>query len=297
MRQSTTDVELNGFKITAVDDVDSHKDLIFLHGLLGQGKNWRSFALNDVVRQLNYQYETQISSKRNVYLVDIRNHGESDHHMSMTYREMADDVLRYADTKQINRFSLLGHNLGAKVAMTLACSHPDRVNTLISIDTAPKSFANDKQIVNQTIESIQKIKNLNIEGKTRKTAMDVIQQSFKDPGIANFVASNLVYDESNDRKFVKWCVDLDAILLNYENIIGFDDKIEPYQGPSLFLNGSLSVKHDESVYKKHFPNCTIETVEGAGHYLHTDKPKIAVTSIARFLDQNERNERQTAAAL
>lgn len=35
MRQSTTDVELNGFKITAVDDDDNNKNLIFLHGLLG----------------------------------------------------------------------------------------------------------------------------------------------------------------------------------------------------------------------------------------------------------------------
>lgn len=59
--------------------------------------------------------------------------------------------------------------------MTLACLHPDRITSLISIDTAPKSFLGDKQIVKNTIESIQKIKALNIEGKTRKTAMDVIQ--------------------------------------------------------------------------------------------------------------------------
>eukprot|EP00347_Sterkiella_histriomuscorum_P021002 403335639 len=248
-KQSTTDVELNGFKITAVDDEYSQKNLIFLHGLLGQGRNWRSFALNDI-----------ISAKRNVYLVDLRNHGESDHHMSMNYREMADDVLRYADQKQIEKFSLLGHNIGAKTAMTLACMYPDRVNSLISIDTAPKSFLNDKQIVKSTIESIQKIKALNIEGKTRKTAMDVIQQTFKDPGIANFVASNLVYDESNERKFVKWCVDLDSILLNYENIIGFDDRLNPFEGPSLFLNGSLSVQHEEQTYKKLFPNCMIESI-------------------------------------
>jgi hypothetical protein len=58
--------------------------------------------------------------------------------------------------------------------MTLACLHPERVNSMISIDTAPQSFLNDKQVVKNTIESIQKIKGLNIEGKTRKTAMDVI---------------------------------------------------------------------------------------------------------------------------
>jgi pimeloyl-ACP methyl ester carboxylesterase len=66
---------------------------------------------------------------------------------------------------------------------------------------------------------------------------------------------------------------MDAIILNYDNIIGFDeDKLEPYLGPALFINGQVSVKHSDDVYKKLFPNCKIETVEGAGHYVHTDKP-------------------------
>ena len=93
-----------------MDDEDSKNNVLFLHGLLGQGRNWRSFALNDV-----------ISAKRNVYLVDLRNHGESDHHASMSYSEMAEDVVRYADSKGLDKFSILGHNLGAKTAMTLAC--------------------------------------------------------------------------------------------------------------------------------------------------------------------------------
>jgi esterase len=62
----------------------------------------------------------------------------------MTYAEMADDVIRFADQKQISKFTVLGHNIGAKTAMNLACRFPDRISGMISIDTAPKSFVHDK---------------------------------------------------------------------------------------------------------------------------------------------------------
>ena len=87
-------------------------------------------------------------------MVDLRNHGESDHHEKMTYKEMAEDVLRYADSKGLDKFSILGHNLGGKTAMTLACLHPERVTGLISVDTAPKSFIADKQQIKQTMEML-----------------------------------------------------------------------------------------------------------------------------------------------
>ncbi len=117
--------------------------------------------------------------------------------------------------------------------------------------------------------------------------MDVIQQNFKDPGIANFIANNLVYDEASDRKFVKWCVNLDAIISNIENIIGFEDKLRPYEGPTLFLNGGMSLKFEENVYRKLFPNAHLVQIEGAGHYVHTDKPKITIETIALFLESVE----------
>lgn len=84
---------------------------------------------------------------------------------------------------------------------------------------------------------------------------------------------------------MKWCVNLDAILQNYESIIGFDfENLEPFMNPTLFLNGALSVKHDDDVYKKLFPNAQIKVVEGAGHYVHTDKPKTSAEVLAVFLD-------------
>ena len=79
---------------------------------------------------------------------------------------------------------------------------------------------------------------------TRKGAIETIQKTFKDIGIANFVASNVVYDENTDNKRVKWCVNLDSIISNIHNITGFNDDLNlaPFAGPSLFINGSYSSK-------------------------------------------------------
>ena len=103
-----------------------------------------------------------------MFLADLRNHGESDHHSSMSYEEMANDVLRYADQNEIELLTILGHNIGAKVAMTLSCMHPDRVAAVVSLDTAPLSFDSDVKATNDTLNHLNKIRNLNITGKTRK---------------------------------------------------------------------------------------------------------------------------------
>ena len=81
-----------------------------------------------------------LSKERNMHLMDLRNHGDSEHADSMSYGEMAADLLRYADQRQIEKLTLLGHNIGAKTAMHFALLYPDRVAALISLDTLPVSF-------------------------------------------------------------------------------------------------------------------------------------------------------------
>ena len=59
---------------------DTGPDFIVFYGLFGSGKNWRSFArsiLNDF----------------RIWMPDARNHGESPHAGTMSYKEMAEDVV------------------------------------------------------------------------------------------------------------------------------------------------------------------------------------------------------------
>jgi len=131
-----------------------------------------------------------------LFLVDLRNHGESDHHDSMTYTDMANDLVRFLDSRLLDRVTLIGHNIGAKTALHTASLFPNRVKGVISLDTAPVGAAQDKRL--QTLQTIQAIKSLDVVGKTRKSAIETIGKKFADRGIANMISNNLSYTDSSE---------------------------------------------------------------------------------------------------
>ena len=239
---------------------------------------WRNFALNDA-----------ISRQRDVFLVDLRNHGESDHHASMTYEEMARDVARFADSRGLENYTLIGHNLGAKTAMMTATLFPHRVNGIICLDTAPATTAEDKKQL--TLASLEQIKRLPVVGRTRKEALDLIKAEFKDEGIANFIANNLVYSDADNHQTVEWSLNIDAIIANIDNIVGYPDSpsVGKYEGLAYFLNGALSVRYADEVFTNAFPNARVAEVEGAGHYIHIDKGSTVLQLIGECLAEIEAN--------
>mmetsp|Transcript_4095 Transcript_4095/g.17102 ORF Transcript_4095/g.17102 Transcript_4095/m.17102 type:complete len:149 (+) Transcript_4095:110-556(+) len=65
-----------------------HKQIpvLFIHGLLASGRTYRSF-----VKRKDFVPE------REVYTIDLRNHGESPHAQRMDIRTLASDVLAFLD--------------------------------------------------------------------------------------------------------------------------------------------------------------------------------------------------------
>lgn len=90
-------------------------------------------------------------------MLDARNHGESERHPSMTHIEMAQDVVRYANGKKIEKFTILGHSMGGKTAMTLATTHPERIDGIIVIDIPPKHSKNDKEYKSPTVDLVHSV--------------------------------------------------------------------------------------------------------------------------------------------
>ena len=72
--------------------------LVVQHGLFGCKENWKK-----VSKEIN------LISKRSVFAVDGRNHGESPHTIDMTLPLMATDVQHFVSQIGLEKISFMGH--------------------------------------------------------------------------------------------------------------------------------------------------------------------------------------------
>ncbi len=96
----------------------------------------------------------------------------------MTYSEMADDVIRHLDKLKVEKFSLVGHSMGAKTAMHIATKIKDRVDGLIIVDAAPKDHRDNINIYGNTQNIVNAVCEFDIRDKTRKQAIEKFKDMF-----------------------------------------------------------------------------------------------------------------------
>lgn len=242
--------------------------LVVLHGLFGSSSNWRGIA-----RQLEPHYQ--------VCLVDLRNHGGSPQAPGMSYPELANDVLGLVDRLGFAHFHLLGHSMGGKTAMRFALDHPGRLHSLMVADIAPTASPSDHNPV------IDALKALPVEQcSTRAEADAHLAQHIDEPGLRAFLLQNLV-SQPGGAGFA-WRIGLSHIEAALPDLYGFPlaATAQQFPGPTLFVHGSLS----EYLGPAHladirvlFPAAELEGIEGAGHWLHAEKPAEFLAIVKDFL--------------
>ena len=277
MRTNSAEVELKSEFIPASSFLDVNKHMIFLHGLLGRGRNWRSIAL-----------DRRINGTRHCHLLDLRNHGESDHHPSMTYKEMAEDVIRYADYRNLDRFTLLGHSMGGKTCMTLSTLFPDRIDGVIVVDAPPKSALRNMRYGTQTDELLKRLKKfLDVKSMSRSKVMSLLSTNFRnEKAFVGLVSQNLGYTKHPQLPGTYWTCNMDGIYSNLDRIFDFEAYgVYPGDDVQLILGGN-SYKYEPEAFKTVFPKLNdknIVIVPGAGHWVHAEKPEETVVAISDFL--------------
>ncbi len=240
--------------------------LLILHGLLGASGNWHTLCRN--------VFSTHFA----VHALDLRNHGRSPHHPSMTYAEMADDVLAFMDAQGLETAHILGHSMGGKVAMTLALSHPDRLGRLVVADIAPRAYPPHHT------EILDALGRLDLNAPGSRAAIDTaLARDIGSMPIRQFLLKNLSAEP--DGSF-SWKMNLDALVANYDTLSQAMESSGIFRGNALFIRGGASnyvTDADVSSLRRLFPSAEIVTLPGAGHWLHAEAPEAFAAAVMMFL--------------
>lgn len=125
----TARVKVNGIELAYEEAGQGDRAFVLVHGFTGCRADW----------------ETQLPALAKLgrtIAIDQRGQGESDRADRATYHfaQLADDLRGFADALGLERFDLLGHSMGGMVAQRFALAHPDRVASLVLMDTASASL-------------------------------------------------------------------------------------------------------------------------------------------------------------
>lgn len=248
---------------------ESAPALVILHGLLGSSRNWAT-----ILRALGRRHCC--------HALDLRNHGRSPHLDSMDYGALAADVLRYLDEVGIRRASVIGHSMGGKVAMTLACAAPDRVSHLVVVDIAPRPYPPRWEAEFAAMRALE------VETfQSRGEAEAALEPTVRDWAFRKFLLSNL---ERRAEGGFRWTVNLPLLERCLPDLFKHPlAESEHFDGPTLFLRGERSRfvrQADLTLIHRHFPRGRLETVAEAGHNVHFDQPDAFVAAVERLLGES-----------
>ncbi|TNY19861.1 Alpha/Beta hydrolase protein [Rhodotorula diobovata] len=280
----------------------SQAPLVVLHGLYGSKQNWRSLAKG-------------MASKlgRDLYTLDLRNHGASPHKRECSYEDLAADVKAFIEERErLSDCIVVGHSMGGKVAMALALGGCDPLSKLVVVDIAPGvgKVSPEFQAYLDAMKAIDDAKVM-----SRKEADAILQKTEPDLGIRQFLLTNM--DRADPSSPYRFRLPLHFLRNAIDEIGHFPyapgEKV--FEKPSLFLKGAspllVAVRRGVSrgladsrtrsnfagakskyinsrnipIIKQFFPNSQLETLD-AGHWVHAERPKEFVELLHTFCNKD-----------
>ena len=268
-------------------------NLIVLHGLVGSSNNFRSLVSNPTIK-----------SKVNSYLLDLRNHGFSEHKPTMEIQEMAADVVNFVTQKSLKNLIIMGHSLGGKVLMSMATAFPEIypfVKAIIIMDIAPINYHKDPNRKHPKIdETLNMLRGLNLIDMGNKSYNELRKEVLgKCPTkeIGELIWTNIDHDKEHN--IHKWKINLPVIVEYYNKILEFVPNTEKsYEGIIKVLRGSKSqyimedhYKNFTDIFKTLNPQTDIITIKDSDHWIHFEKPYDVIKEISEIIDKVKANDK------
>lgn len=246
---------------------ENGQPIIILHGLFGMSDNWLTIA-------------KAFSTEHQLYLLDMRNHGQSPKSEQFSYDVMADDLAEFIIDHKIEKPILIGHSMGGKVIMQFAINHSDLFDKLIVVDIAPRFYPIHHHPILQGLRAID-LKTL----ASRTDANEILKQYEESEGVRQFLLKNLF--RNPELGHFDWRINLPEITKNIENVGEEITSNHQVENRTMFINGADSsyiLEADKKNILEIFPNTQFKTIVGAGHWVQADRPVEFVEAVKSFIN-------------
>ena len=254
--------------IVAAEGATPSRHILFLHGILGSGGNWRTFARRLVAARPSWS----------AVLVDLRMHGQSQGFgPPHTLAACADDLRRLEAELALPVAAVLGHSFGGKVALEYASRRPDLELAWI-LDSSPGARP-DARGSESTVRIVQLLETLPEHFPTRESFIDYIVKSGTDRPIAMWLAMNLRTAPDGNGYALR--VELPALRALLDDYFARDEwPVIERESKTRFhiVVGGRSTVLDEAERRRaeqlasESERVRLHVIEGAGHWIHVDAP-------------------------
>ena len=244
--------------------------MLFLHGILGSGPNWRTIAKRFVTARPHW----------GAVLVDLRMHGASQSFAPPhTVAAAARDLVALEPLLPGPIKGVLGHSFGGKVALDFTEREGERLGLerVFLIDSSPGPRV-DRRGSESTVAVVEMLSSLPETFPTRQAFISEVQARGYGSAIAQWLAMNL--DRDGDQ--LRFGLDLSAIRALLDDYFTRDlwPVLEnpPGKARVVVINGGRSnVFGEEDRARLHAltqqqPRVTAHVIPHASHWVHADAP-------------------------
>jgi pimeloyl-ACP methyl ester carboxylesterase len=245
--------------------------LLLLHGFGSSLQAWDDWSV-------------KLAQKYRVIRLDLPGFGLTGASPANDYSEEKDLVIltHVADKLGLEKFSVIGHSMGGKMAWSLAASQPERVQALVLM--APDGFPETKDIGTKPYE-VPAIMGLIKYVLPKYLVRKSIEPAFAEADALNSALVNRYYDMLR-------APGVRGAILERSNQTIYTDpvpRLKAIKAPTLLIWGEqdqMIPSTNAQSYANVLSNSTTVIVPKLGHLLQEEQPEKGLAAVIQFLDSH-----------
>jgi len=222
----------------------------------------------------------KFSKSYTVICVDLRGHGDSDKPRNgYRFENLVADIQQFIEILKIKDFSLIGHSLGASIAMQLALEDQDNIiNNIVLLGTS----VDFKPVFRPDLINKENIEKTNLESSDFR---HLIQEALRPYFIVEqykHIETMVFQNWAEMPPFVHQALVMELKHPELENFLRKIDK------KTLVIAGELdriTPLEDGKKVASLIPEAEFISVEGCGHFMYMEEPEFIYKAIQKFFDR------------